>query len=305
MRIIFIGTVDFSRHCLKQILECSSDVIAIFALLRDYATFNSDYSDLGDVALFYGIPLYRIKNINKPENIELIRSLQPDIIFVFGWSQLISKQILQIPSKGCVGSHPALLPKNRGRHPIIWALVEGLDKSGLTFFYLNEGVDSGDILWQKSFQITLNDDAGSLYKKIIVLAREAIRQFLPQLEQGTAPRIKQDSNKATYWRKRNEKDGEINWIMPSIKIYNLIRALTYPYVGAYTFLANKKIKIWRAKIPQKPIPLEAMNLSPGYIFSSNNHIFNVKTGDGYLKVLEYEVSNGTSIKVGNILGEIL
>lgn len=302
MKIVFVGAVDFSRHCLQQVLDCDGNVVAVLTLAREDAGFHSDCANLSDVAMQHGVTVHRIKKINDPKSIELIRSLKPDVIFVFGWSQLISKRILDIPPLGCIGTHPALLPRNRGRHPIVWALVEGLIESGLTFFYVDEGTDSGDILWQKSFPITLEDDAGSLYEKIKVLASEAIREFLPQLERGTARRIPQDHSQATYWRKRSEKDGEIHWIGSTMKIYNLIRALARPYVGAHTYINNQKMLIWRARIPQKPLPPVAMDVQPGIIFARIDVGFDVRTGDGYLTVLEYEPSGKGSLGVGTQLG---
>jgi len=299
MRIVFIGAVEFSRHCLKEVLKNGGNVVAVLTLPEEKAGFHSDYVDLSDVAVQHGIPVYKVhKKINAPENVELIRSLRPDVIFVFGWSQLISKEILDIPPLGCIGSHPALLPRNRGRHPLIWALVEGLEESGLTFFYIDEGTDSGDILWQKSFPITLEDDARSLYEKIKVLASEAIREFLPQLEQGTAPRIPQDHSKATYWRKRTEKDGEIDWAMPTMRIYNLIRALTRPYVGAHTYLASNKVTIWRSALPTHPPTDSILETSPGTIFAETDEGLAVRTGDGYINVLEWEISGPISPSVG-------
>jgi len=304
MRIVFVGAVEFSRHCLKEVLENGGDVVAALTLPEEKAGFHSDYADLSDVAAQHEVSVYKLdREINHPENIKLIRSLQPDVVFIFGWSQLISKHVLDIPPLGCVGTHPALLPRNRGRHPIVWALVEGLEESGLTFFYLDEGTDSGDILWQKPFPITLEDDAGSLYERIKALASEAIREFLPQLKQGTAQRIPQDHSQATYWRKRTEGNGEIHWTAPTMKTYNLIRALARPYVGAYTYAGGRKVTLWRAKLSQDPLPSEARYLKPGAVFANADAEFDVRTGDGYLTVLEYELAGAGSIEVGSRLGD--
>lgn len=302
MRIVFAGVVDFSRHCLQQVGDCGGNVVAVLTLAKGDAGFHSDYADLSDVAIQHGVPVHKVKNLNAPESVELIRSLQPDVIFIFGWSQIISKQILDIPPLGCIGSHPALLPKNRGRHPIIWALVEGLEESGLTFLYLDEGADSGDILWQKPFSITLEDNAGSLYKKIKALASEAIREFLPKLEKGTAMRVPQNHSRATYWRKRTEKDGEINWAAPTIQVYNLVRALTHPYVGAHAYLEGKKVIVWRARLPNKPLSPEALGLPPGAVLARADSGFNIRTGNGYLTVLEYEVLGRETIEVSSQVG---
>jgi len=306
MRIVFIGTVEFSRHCLQTVLNENVDdengVVAVFTLAREHARFNSDYADLKPIAAAHQIPVYHIRKINEPKTVALIRALRPDVIFVFGFSQLIAKEILDIPPLGCIGTHPALLPRNRGRHPLIWALVEGLSESGLTFFYLGEGADDGDILWQKPFPITLSDDAGTLYEKIKGLADEAIQTFLPQLEGGNAPRKPQDHAQATYWRKRSKKDGEIDWSAPTMTTYNLIRALTQPYVGAHTYLDGHEILIWRSHLPTHPLPEPALAQAPGTILAHSAAGWAVKTGDHYLHIQEWEgpddPSGSFSLSVG-------
>lgn len=302
MRIAFIGAVDFSAHCLREILACGGNVVAIFTLVSERIKFHADAANLGQLAHPYNIPLYRVRDINHPRNVARIRTLKPDVIFVFGWSHLISQAILKIPPRGCIGTHPALLPKNRGRHPIVWALVQGLSETGLTFFYLDKGADSGDILWQKSCKIDLTDDAASLYKKIKQLASEGIREFLPQLECNTAQRIPQDHARATYWRKRTEKDGEINWASTTLQTYNLIRALTRPYVGAHTYLYGDTIKIWRTHLPTNPLPPDAISCEPGVVFhiAQTGELF-VRTGDDYLIVREYETLGNNPIVTGDKL----
>ena len=305
MRIVFVGAVEFSRHCLKEVLNSGGNVVGVLTLPEEQTGRHSDFADLSDITARYGMPVYKLdKKINTPENTELMRSMHPDIVFVFGWSQLISKEILDIPSLGCIGTHPALLPRNRGRHPLIWALVEGLEESGLTFFYMDEGTDSGDIIWQKPFPITLQDDASSLYEKMKVLASEAIREFLPQLEQGTAPRIPQDHSRATYWRQRTEKDGEIDWFAPTLESYNLIRALAKPYVGAHTYVGGCTIVVWCAGLPQDTLPTYAEDMEPGTVIASKDGALHVRTGDGYLAALEYECVDDVSIEYGMQLGVV-
>jgi methionyl-tRNA formyltransferase len=298
MRIVFVGAVDFSRHCLQEVLRNGGQVVGVVTLDRRFASFNADYADLSDVAKIHKIPIYKIERISDPQTVGLIRSLKPDVLFVFGWSQLIPKEILEIPLKGCIGTHPALLPRNRGRHPLIWALVEGLKESGMTFFYLDEGADSGDILWQKAFPITLEDDAGTLYQKIKELASEAIPVFLRQLENGTAPRTPQNHSRATYWRKRGEKDGEIRWDASSMEIYNLIRALTHPYVGAHTYWGDHKVIVWKGRLEGA---LEEAS-APGKVLARTPDGLRVRTGDGYVTLLDFEVSGGAEIPVGSALG---
>jgi methionyl-tRNA formyltransferase len=295
MRIVFVGAVDFSRHCLEEVLKQGGEVAAVFTLSEDDAGFHSDYEDLTEVAGRYGVPVQKIKNINQPEAIESIRALAPDVIFVFGWSQLISKTLLAIPPLGCIGSHPALLPRNRGRHPIIWALVHGLEETGLTFFYLDEGADSGDILWQKSLPISLDDDAGSVYAKIKELASIGISEFLPKLQAGVAPRTPQDDSLANYWLKRGEKDGEIDWAASTMTTYNLIRALTHPYVGAHTYLDGHKMTVWRAR--RNTLELDP-SVDPGTVVKVDDGGFDVRTGDGVLTICDYSVPEGRPVTNG-------
>lgn len=302
MKILFVGALDFSRHCLERVLQMGGDVCGVITLSEKRARFNSDYVDLRPVATRHGVPVYQVRKIGDPDAVDLVRSLSPDVMFVFGWSQLVPTEVLSIPPMGCVGTHPALLPKNRGRHPIIWSLVKGFDRSGLTFFYLEEGADSGDILWQRPFDITLEDDAGTLYGKIKALATDAIAEFLPQLQNGEAPRTPQDHSQATYLRKRNEKDGEIVWADTSRNIYNLIRGLTRPYPGAHTFLEESKVTIWQSRLADADAVDTIGRRAPGTTVCSNDGGVYVATADGYLQIIEYEESCKNALRGGVILG---
>jgi methionyl-tRNA formyltransferase len=243
--------------------------------------------------------------MSHPETVGLISNLKPDVVFVFGLSQLIPKEILGIPPMGCIGTHPALLPRNRGRHPLIWAIIEGLRESGLTFFYLDEGTDSGDILWQKSFVISPDDDAGTLYKKIKHLAGEALAEILPKLSAGKTPRFPQDHRMATYWRKRTDIDGEIDWTASGTKTHALIRALTRPYAGAHTFLDGHKMIIWRSSLQEVTVhmnePLTATR--PGQIVEVKPDSLLVRTGDGFLKIIEWESAENIKLVSNRCFGK--
>jgi methionyl-tRNA formyltransferase len=199
VRIVFVGAVAFSRVCLERVLELGGDIVGVVTLAPELLGRAGDGADIGSIAVSNDVPVQRVRNVNDPQSIEFIRSLRPDVIFVFGWSQLLGRDLLAIAP--AIGSHPALLPRDRGRHPITWALVDGLAESGLTFLWLDEGADSGDILWQRAFPIEEDDDAADIYRRVEELARSAIAEFLPTLEAGTAQRIPQDERQA--------KDGEL------------------------------------------------------------------------------------------------
>ncbi len=303
MRILFIGTVRFSRHCLKEILDRGSNVVAVFTMSPEKALFNTDYEDLEPLAAEKGIPVFRVERLNDPENVQRIRSLAPDVIFVFGFSQIISREILDIPPLGCVGTHPALLPKNRGRHPLIWTLIEDLSEGGLTFFFLDEGADSGDIVWQSRFPVTDEDDAGTLYEKIMELATRGIGEILSLLERGELKGTPQDHSRATYWPKRSEEDGEINWSGSARTVWNLVRALTRPYVGAHTFCGASRLTVWRASaVSESPLSAGAEGSIPGQIVELGPDGPIVRTGDGFIRMEESEGTSVLAMKPGDILG---
>jgi methionyl-tRNA formyltransferase len=298
VRIVLIGTVAFTRRCLEEIVEAGAQVAAVLTLAPEQAVFNSDYVDLEPNARAHGIPVHRIRRTADTETIDLLQSLAPDVIFVFGWSQLLPPELLVLPPLGCIGTHPALLPHGRGRHPIVWTLVEGLERSGLTFFYLDEGADTGDILWQGAFDVTLEDDAATLYAKIEEEAARGIREFLPQLAAGSAPRTPQDDTQATVWRKRTDEDRRIDWNAPSLVTYNLVRALTHPYVGATTTAAGGGVElvVWRARLLEGPSAAAA----PGTVLAERGGGVEVRTGDASLLLVEVDPSG--ALRPGDVLG---
>lgn len=283
MRIVYIGLVDFSYHCLGEVLKNGGDVTGVVTSKETAA--NSDYCDLTPLARHHAIPIHYCRNVNDPETVAWIREKRPDIIFCWGWSQLIKDTLLPLPPMGIVGVHPALLPQNRGRHPLIWALVLGLDESGLTFFFMDEGADSGPILSQRRFGITHQDTATTLYERIKELATIQIAEFLPQLIARTHEPVQQDHGKANYWRKRTVRDGMIDWRMNAESIVNLVRALTRPYPGAQFDYREQSITVRQACRYEKDVP---RNIEPGKIIEVSNGIPVVKCHDGAIALVRYE-----------------
>ena len=283
MKIVFIGNVDFSHHCLRFLLKNKGRVVGIVTTTATKN--NSDYYDLSSTAVEHHIPVHYCKNINDRETIEWIREKLPDIILCFGFSQLIKSELLKIPPKGIIGVHPALLPQNRGRHPLIWALALGLKESGLTFFRMDEGADSGSILSQERFIIKDEDDATSLYIKIKELATKQISLFLPELISNTAKFVEQDPRYASYWRKRSRKDGIIDWRMSTSAITNMVRALTRPYSGAEFKYKEQTITVWKAEPHVEPVPL---NIEPGKVIAITNNRPVIKCYNGAIILTEYE-----------------
>ncbi len=281
MRIVFIGSVDFSRRTLAACLDAGARVVGVVA--RRESAFNVDFADLGHVAEPHGLDLLYTDRVNDPETLAWVEERRPDVIFCFGWSALLGKELLDVPSLGVVGYHPAMLPANRGRHPLIWALALGLESTGSTFFFMDQWADSGDILSQRKMPIAYEDDAASLYERMCATAVEQICEFLPLLEQGTFRRVSQDHSQANWWRKRGRADGGIDFRMDSRSVYNLVRALTRPYVGAHIETPGGDVKVWKVRESEDA----PANIEPGKVFWVEGGRVGVKCGKGAVELLEH------------------
>jgi len=284
MRIAYIGSVIFSAKALEKLISIKADVVGV--VTKNESAFNSDFFDLSSIAQSNDIPFHFTSNINSPETVNWIKELNPDVIFCFGWSNLLKNEVLQISRLGVIGYHPTLLPHNKGRHPLIWAKVLGLEKSGSTFFFMDEGADTGDILSQKEFRIDFEDDANVLYSKLIDIALIQIEEFHSMLLTGSYTRIKQDTTKENIWRKRGKKDGIIDFRMSSSVICNLVRALTKPYVGAHVEYNGVDVKIWGVDL--NVYDCNHDNIEPGKVLSIIENKIEVKTGDSSIWLVNHE-----------------
>jgi methionyl-tRNA formyltransferase len=281
LKIVFIGTVLFSYTMLEKLTSLNANITGVCT--KKTSNFNNDFCDLSSLCISNNIPYKYVTDINDSETINWIKSCKPDVIFCFGWSNLLKKELLNLSKIGVIGYHPTKLPLNRGRHPLIWALALGLENSASTFFFMDEGADTGDILSQKEFKITYKDDAKSLYAKVSNIALSQIEKFLPELQANSFKRIKQKNSLPNYWRKRNKNDGLIHFGMNSQTIYNLVRALTRPYIGAHIFYKNQDIKIWKVK----ELNNIDVNIEYGKILKVKNNTIIVKTADGAIEILEH------------------
>mgnify|MGYP002712993844 CR=1 FL=1 len=282
MRIVYIGTVDFSRRILQELVSMRCDVVGVCT--AESSAVNSDHCDLSAVSREHGIPWIYVDDINDERTVIWIRDKRPDVIFCFGWSRLLGKPILDIAPLGVVGYHPSALPENRGRHPIIWALVLGLKETGSTFFFLDEGADSGDVLSQRSIQIDPDDDAADLYRKVTDAALEQVREFVPDLEGGRARAVSQDRRRGNAWRKRNRADGRIDWRMSAQSIRNLVRGLARPYVGAHFDVGGQEVRVWRAEV----VSGIQRNIEPGKVVAHRGGAPIVKCGEDAVLLVETE-----------------
>lgn len=242
LKIIWLSANRFGYEVLKEVLKIKEvEVLAIVTLSKEAKTKMYDGVETNKWNKF-NIPVCKIENINEED--KLLGSLNPDFVIMAGWRQIIGKDILDIPKKGFIGFHPSLLPKGRGPAPIINTILSGTKKSGVTMFYLADGVDNGDIIGQVEFNVETHDYAQDVYDKVIEASKKLTRRFLPLLKQGKAPRISQDENEATYLQKITLKDNEINLNKETAEqVYRKVRAFSKPYNGAYIKLKSKKFII--------------------------------------------------------------
>lgn len=293
MKIIFIGAVESSYVFLEALLEKQIKIEKVFTIFDN--NYNSDYRDLRPLCQKYNVEVVGIKNINDEENIKIIKEINPDFIFVIGISQLIKKEIINIPKFGCIGLHPSLLPKNRGRAVLPWTILNEEKETGLTLFKIDEGADSGDILVQEKIKISEREDSNTLYQKILLAIKKVIEENIENIPTQEITYKKQLEEEATYCAIRTMEDGEIDWNKSAKDIDKLIRATTKPYPGAYTYHKGEKLIIWTSEIVEKDnwsaLPGQRVEILKG-------QGVRVKTGNGILLIKDIEYK-GQQLKADN------
>lgn len=284
MKILFIGCVKSSYMLLLKLINENKNVVGV--ITKENSTFNADFIDLSSLCKKNNIPYHYVKNINDSDSLEFIDSLSPEICYCFGWSQLLKEELINVFPKGVVGFHPAALPANRGRHPLIWALALGLEETASTFFMINAGADEGAIVSQKKVKITYEDDANTLYNKVLNVAVEQEIEFTESFENNTVALFPQNPEEGNSWRKRGKADGRIDWRMSSRSIYNLVRSLTKPYVGAHFVYDERDYKVWKVK----ELKIDGLtNIEPGKVLAVNNDgTIDVKVADGAVRLIDFE-----------------
>lgn len=297
--VFFIGCVQSSAVALRALLERREVAVCGVLTLRSSA-FNADFVDISWIATEAGVPVHYAEEIAADGLATLLRESRSEIIFCIGWSRLLGREVLEIPPHGVVGFHPAALPANRGRHPLIWALALGLNQTASTLFVMDEGADSGPILSQVEVPITRQDDAQSLYDKVLALLPGQVNSVINRLITGDLGALQQDHTKATTWRKRGALDGLVDWRMSAEAIYNLTRALTRPYVGATFHYRADMVKLWRCEVICGDVP---RNAEPGKVLAVDSRGPVVKTGlgDGAGAVRLLETENCPKLYEGEYL----
>lgn len=294
MKVLFIGCVKSSEIFLHRLIDIKADIVGV--VTKQESKFNSDFVDIGSICRDYGLDYMYVDSANSSEAKAYMRSKTPDLILCMGWSQLLDEEVLSIPRVGGIGFHPAALPHNRGRHPLIWALALGMKETASTLFLMDTSADTGKIISQKLINIDYDDNAGTLYEKVMQTALVQMEEVLNDFQSNTLNITEQDLKSGNTWRKRSKEDGRIDWRMSSKSIYNLVRALTYPYVGAHFVYKDEEYKVWRVR----EIKCDGYeNIEPGkvvQVYSGRN--FTVKVGDHLIEILDCDEID---IEVGDYL----
>jgi len=247
LRIVLIGSVGSSRRTLLGLIRHRTNVVGVLGLSATRASGVSGYCRLDDLAEEIGSPYKEFQNINDPEIVALVQSWAPDLIFVVGLSQLVKAPMMALPRLGCVGFHPTLLPQGRGRAPVAW-LALGACPGAATFFVLEDEADAGPILVQEPFPVTSEDYASDIINNLEEAIDRALARWLPRLLAGEWQPQPQDKALASYCGRRTPEDGLIEWTASAKEIHALVRAASRPHPGAYTYVGDFKLRVWRATI---------------------------------------------------------
>jgi len=293
--ILVFAYHNVGHECLDALIQNDENILAVITH-EDAPGEEIWFKSVAKLAKQYDIPVYAPASVNTPEWIDRIRSWEPDLIFSFYYRNMIKEEILNIPRLGAFNMHGSLLPKYRGRAPINWAVLHGEKETGVTLHHMVKRADAGDIVDQEAVAIGPEDTAQDVFNKCVPAARLVLERQLDALTSGTAPRRKQVEAQSSYFGGRKPEDGRIDWTASAEKIYNLIRAVTLPYPGAFTTVNGNKLFIWWAK------PAGGAEGTPGQVVSADPLI--VATGSGGLELVNYEWEDedGPELKTGQVFG---
>jgi methionyl-tRNA formyltransferase len=297
MRTVWVSFDTMGRDCLEAAAKSGAEIIGVVTLPGPLDPNRSGQCSFDEVAARHGAVLVETADVNAESTLDAIRGLEPELIFVVGWSQLVREPFIALAREGVFGMHPTLLPRHRGRAPIPWAILSGLARTGVTLFEIvDASADSGAIVGQVAVDIAPDETAATLFARVADAQVELIRVYVPQLLARTAPRLPQDMRRASSWPKRVPADGIIDWETRAPYLYDWVRAQTRPYPGAFTFLGDEKVVVWRAR------PVELDDAAPaGTIVATRPEGPVVACGQGALLLEEIETGAG-ELAVGTRLG---
>ena len=296
MKAIVFAYHDIGCVCFQALVDAGYDVQAVFTH-TDSPNENQFFSSVARQGAELNLPVYAPEDVNHPLWVDRIRALQPDIIFSFYYRNMLSEEILSLAPQGGFNLHGSLLPRYRGRAPVNWALLNGETETGVTLHKMVKRPDAGDIVGQRKVAITGDDTALKLHAKVREAAKALLTDVLPEMKAGNITLTVQDESQASYFGRRTAADGEIHWHKSATEINNLIRAVTEPYPGAFSYLGQRKLTIWRAR------PLATQHdKQPGTVLSSDP--LTIACGEGALEILAGQSENGLYVQGSRLALEL-
>ncbi len=283
IKILYMGTPEFAVNALKSIIDAGYNVIGCYTQ-PDKSQGRSKKlvpSPVKEAALEAGVPIFQPVKLREEENVSAIREMNPDIIVVAAYGQILPKSILDIPKYGCVNIHASLLPKYRGAAPIEWSVINGEKETGVTTMFMAEGLDTGDMIEKSVTAIGEKETAEELRKRLAEMGAELIISTISKLITGEFDRIPQDDSKSNYAVRLSKEMGRVNWALPAENIERLIRGLQ-PWPVVYTELNQKSLKIYEADV------VNDINGTPGEIVEVGKKYFTVACGEGGLRILKVQ-----------------
>lgn len=284
LRIVFMGTPDFSVPSLEKLAQAGYDIAAVYSQPDKQRGRGKKvtFSPVKEKALELGIPVFQPDSMRSDDVIEQLRSLAPDVIIVIAYGKILPKAVLDIPKYGCLNVHGSLLPKYRGAAPIQYAIKDGEAESGVTNMLLDEGMDTGKMLKKAAIPLDAKETTGTLFDKLSILGAQTLLDVLTDLDGYESRAVAQDESQATYTAKITKEEAHIDWSQDAAVLERLIRTLD-PHPGAYTICHDgKRLKIWAADV------VEGTQAAPGTVLSVTKKQFTVQTGKGALRICEVQ-----------------
>ena len=293
--LVVIGSVTTTDLLIRCLERHKFSIQGVLGYCPEDISRVSDWHDLQKTCDEYGLRYKNFTNINEDTYYEWVASLEPDIIFAVGFSQLLQDRWLKLPKFGCIGFHPTLLPDARGRAPVAWLVLEK-GNGAASFFLMGEGSDDGPIFIQEPFCLEDGDDASSVHQKIRVAMATALDKWLPDLKQGFWNPIAQDEKNASWRGIRKPEDGRIEWALPAKNVDRLVKATCHPHPGAFTYYRHKKLVVWKSRI-ESSINIQGV---PGRVLLVKGEQSLIQCGNGLIWI--EETSPNILLRVGDKLG---
>lgn len=309
MKIVFMGTPDIAVGCLQKIIDEKHEILGVVTQPDKPVGRGKKMGmpPVKELALKYDIPVYQPIKARDEEFVQVLRELNPDLIVVVAFGQILPKSILDIPKLGCVNVHVSLLPKYRGAAPINWVIINGEEKTGVTTMYMDEGLDTGDMILTSEFALDDEITAGELHDIMKEEGALLLKQTIDLIAKGEAPRIPQNHEEFTYAPMMNKTLGQIDFSKSAKEIHNLVRGVN-PWPSAYTTYKGQTMKVWKTKVLNETSDKHSGTIlkvdKEGIRVSTKNNVLLIREIQmpGKKRVLVEEYIKGNNIETNEILG---